>query len=78
MTATRLRRGVDGKLYRAKPLTRQERGDAVRLAHRLCHRDGLSIRQAQRVMLARYGVRRSVGIISRDLDVFECPDCVNR
>ena len=37
------------------------------LAHNLVHRDGLSIRQAQRTMIENYGVRRSLGTTARDL-----------
>jgi hypothetical protein len=39
------------------------------------HRDALSIRQAQRVMAESYGVRRSIGVIARDLLLWECPHC---
>ncbi len=67
--------GRDGKLYPARPLTRQERNRARWLAHNLVHRDGLSVRQAQRAMAERYGVRRAVGTIARDLANFECPRC---
>jgi hypothetical protein len=35
----------------------------------------MSVRQAQQVMAEHYGVRRSVGIIARDLRVFTCPRC---
>jgi hypothetical protein len=68
------RRG-DGKLYPAQPLTHAERNRARWLAHNLVHRDGLTIRQAQRTMIESYGVRRSVGIIARDLRDYECPAC---
>ena len=56
-------RGRDGRLYPAVPLTREERNRARWLAHRLVHRDGLSIRHARQVMLVKHGVRRSIGII---------------
>ena len=75
MTTTR--RGLDGKSYPAVRLSRQERGQAIRAAHELVHRDGLSIKAAQRAMAERYGLRRSVGIIARDLMDFECPDCTD-
>jgi len=67
-------RRADNKLYPARPLTREQRNRARWLAHNLVHRDGLSIRAAQRAMLAR-GVRRSLGIIARDLASYECPAC---
>lgn len=77
MTAGETRTGRDGKKYRAAPLTSQERSAAIRLAHRLVCQEGLSIRQTRRVMLARHGVRRSVGIIARDLAGYECPNCAD-
>jgi hypothetical protein len=67
-------RGRDSKLYPAVRLTAAERNRARWLAHRLVHTDGLSVRQAQAAMLDR-GLRRSVGILCRDLQRFECPDC---
>lgn len=70
-----VRRAKDGKDYPLRPLTRQERGRIRVLTHQLIHRDHLSIRQAQRVMLESYHVRRSVGSIMRDLTGFECPAC---
>lgn len=69
-----MRRGTDGKMYRAVPLRRQDRNRARWMAHRLVHRDGLSIRAAQ-ARMAEAGLRRSVGIIARDLADFECPHC---
>jgi hypothetical protein len=45
------------------------------MIHHLHCRDGLSIRAAQRVMLGRYGIRRSTGILCRDLANYECPAC---
>jgi hypothetical protein len=66
----------DGKRYPvAGVLPPAERNRARWLAHNLVHRDRLSIRQAQRVMLEQYAVRRSLGIIARDLQRFECPVC---
>ncbi|MGH3218970.1 MAG: hypothetical protein ACRDPY_09730 [Streptosporangiaceae bacterium] len=75
MNMTEVRRGRDGKSYPAAPLTRQERGRAIRLAHNLVHRDGLSLRAAQEMMLAEHGIRRSIGAIAADLAGFECPSC---
>lgn len=77
MNATEVRRGTDGKMYRAVPLSRQERNRARWLAHQLVHRDGLSIKAAQKVMAGSYGLRRSVGILMKDLANFECPDCAD-
>ena len=70
-----VKRGADGRLYPARPLTREQRNRARWLAHNLVHRDGLSVRAAQKVMAERYGVRRAVGTIARDLQNFECPRC---
>jgi hypothetical protein len=70
-----VRRGADSKLYPAEPLTREQRNRARWLAHNLVHRDGLSVRQAQRELVGQHGVRRAVGTIMRDLQNFECPQC---
>ena len=70
--------GADGRLYPARPLTREQRNRARWLAHNLVHRDGLSVRQAQRDMAESYGIRRSVGTIARDLELFTCPRCEDR
>ena len=71
---TKVRRGLDGKLYPATPLTHKQRNRARWAAHNLVHRDGLSIRAAQQVM-AKAGIRRSRGIIMRDLQDYQCPHC---
>ena len=68
-------RGLDGKLYAARPLTRQERARAINLAHRLVHGEGWSIRAARRVMADRHGVFRSAGAIAADLVNYVCPRC---
>ena len=66
----------DGKRYPVGGvLPDQERNRARWLAHRLVCRDRHSIRQAQKIMLAEHGCRRSLGIICRDLQRFECPEC---
>jgi hypothetical protein len=70
--------GRDGKLYRARPLTREQRNRARWLAHNLVHRDGLSVRAAQRAMSEQHGIRRAVGTIARDLELFTCPRCEDR
>jgi hypothetical protein len=68
-------RGRDGKLYPVGGhLPRDERNRARWLAHSLRCRDRLSVRRVQRELAAR-GMRRSLGIIARDLARFECPDC---
>jgi hypothetical protein len=73
MTTTR--RGLDGKSYPAVPLSRQERGQAIRLAHQLVHDRHLSIRATRVVMAERYGIWRSVGSIAADLQNYECATC---
>jgi hypothetical protein len=73
-----VRRGVDSKPYPARPLTPRERDRARWLAHGLVHRDGMSVRQAQRVMAESNGLRRAVGTIARDLELFTCPRCEDR
>ncbi len=71
-------RGSDQKLYPARPLTREQRNRARWLAHNLVHRDGMSIRAAQKIMRESYALRRSVGVIARDLALFECSRCQDR
>jgi hypothetical protein len=73
-----VRRGLDGKLYRSAPLTRQERGAAIRLSHRLVCAGHLSVRAAQRVMAEEHGIRRSRGAIASDIANYECPVCADR
>jgi hypothetical protein len=69
-------RGADGKKYPADlPWPRERLNQARWLAHNLVHRDGLTIKAAQRVMLESYALRRSVGAIHKDLRLFECPSC---
>jgi hypothetical protein len=71
--------GRDGKLYPAGgDLPAAARNQARWLIHNLHCRDGLPIRQAQRVMLAEHGLRRSLGILHRDLANYECPACRDR
>jgi hypothetical protein len=70
-------RGADRKLYSARPLSHVELNQRRWLAHNLVHRDGLSIRQAQRTMRESYGIRRSVGAIHGDLKRFECQHCAD-
>jgi hypothetical protein len=69
-------RGRDGKRYPVGGnLPHKERNRALWLAHNLVHRDRLTIRAAQRVMLEQYGVRRSLGIIHSDLINYVCQVC---
>jgi hypothetical protein len=70
-----VRRGRDGKLYLAHPLTHAERNRARWASHNMVCRDGLSIRAAQRAMAEQLGIRRSIGSIVRDLRGWECPAC---
>ncbi len=66
----------DGKRYPVTwKLPDKDRWRAVNLAHRLVHRDHLSIRAAQRVLLEQHGLRRSVGQLWKDLHGFTCPQC---
>jgi hypothetical protein len=68
--------GRDGKRYPVGgDLPADQRNRARKLAHNLVHRDRLSIRAAQRVMLEQYALRRSLGIIHRDLINYVCPVC---
>jgi hypothetical protein len=68
--------GRDGKRYPpGGDLPPDQRNRARQLAHNLVCRDGLSIRTAQRVMLEQYAVRRSLGIIHRDLTSYACRAC---
>jgi hypothetical protein len=71
------RRGRDGKLYPVAPLSRQQRNRVRWLAHQLVHRDGMSIRFAQREIAERLGIRRSRGSILADLRDYQCPDCAD-
>jgi hypothetical protein len=68
--------GLDGKSYPVGRLSREERNPARWLAHELVCRDGMSLRRAREVM-AGFVVRRSIGIIARDLEGFECPHCAD-
>jgi hypothetical protein len=70
-----LERRSDGKLYPpGGVLPERERWRAVNLAHRFRCRDRLAIRAVQ-VALAERGIRRSLGIIHRDLARYACDVC---
>jgi hypothetical protein len=77
-TVITVKLGHDGRRYLHPPLTESERQRARRLEHALIHRDRLSIREAQRVLLESYGLRRSIGVIFRDLADWSCPSCPDR
>jgi hypothetical protein len=65
---------ADGKFY---PLAVRSAAEVARLRdleHQLHCGGGLSIRATQAAMLDR-GVRRSIGMIHRDLRQYECPRC---
>jgi hypothetical protein len=64
----------DGKLYPPHRRTAAEVAQLRALEHRLHCRMGLSIRKIQRAMAAE-GIRRSTGMIHRDLHQYECPVC---
>jgi hypothetical protein len=71
-------RHADGKLYPERwwdlPAATVER---VRgLEHALRCGQGLSYREVQRVLLERYGERRSLGVIFKDIRRYECGHCV--
>jgi hypothetical protein len=68
--------GRDGKRYPVGgDLPPADRNRARWLIHNLHCRDKLPIREAQRVMLEQHGLRRSLGILHRDLAAYECPAC---
>jgi hypothetical protein len=56
-------------------MTEAERLQVAGLAHALVCRDKMSIRRAQRAMQVRFGVRRSVGSIWKDLRWSPCRIC---
>lgn len=68
--------GCDGKRYPpGGDLPPDQRNRARWLIHHLHCRDGLSIRAAQRVMVEQHGIRRSLGILHKDLINYQCPAC---
>lgn len=77
-TVIEVGRGRDGKLYSARPLDEAGLRRARSLAHALVHRDKMSMRAAQQVMADSYGLRRSIGIIARDLALWTCQWCPDR
>ena len=77
MSTAETRQGRDGRHYPAQALTRQERGDAIRLSHKLVCEQRMSIRAAQQAM-AESGIRRSRGTIAADVADYECFSPVNK
>lgn len=67
--------GLDGKTYPRGPLPTDVRRQAIWLAHDLRH-DGLPVRAVAAELLARYGLRRSVGTVHADLTRWRCGRCV--
>jgi hypothetical protein len=66
---------ADGKSYPpGGVLPEPQRWRAVNLAHRYRCRDQLSVRQVQ-AALGRAGIRRSLGMIARDLARYGCDVC---
>jgi hypothetical protein len=65
----------DGKLYPPVMRSAAEVTQLRELEHMLHCQLGLSIRATQAVMLGKYGIRRSRGMIHRDLQRFQCPRC---
>jgi hypothetical protein len=76
MNVVVVERKRDGRLYPPGwQLPPAERARAIRLAHALVCRDRLPYRQAQAAMLARHGIRRSLGQVYKDVRGYACPVC---
>ncbi len=70
-------RGRDGKRYPGDlPHSPAEHRRLVALSHNLRCVDGLTYPQIQRALLGQYGVRRSLGAVWKDVNVYRCPNCV--
>jgi hypothetical protein len=69
-------RGTDRKLYPARQLAPAELKRIRGLEHAFHCRDGLSVRSVQQA-LESYSIRRSLGVIWRDLHRYSCglPRC---
>ena len=65
----------DGKLYPAVPRTPAEHRQVVALIHNMRHVDHLSYPAIRRVLLERHGIRRSLGMVWKDVNTFTCPNC---
>ena len=71
-----VRRGKDHKLYPAvMRLPRAELNKIRRLTHKIHCEGGLTEAATRRELLEGHGIRRSAGIVHRDLAAFECPAC---
>lgn len=70
-------RGRDGKLYPAQQRSDAELDRIVTLTHQARCGLGLSVR-ATVDRLAKYGIRRSVGAVARDLKLYRCARCKDR
>lgn len=68
-------RGADSKLYREHQLDQEALTRLRLLEHELRCGQGLSVRQVQAELAAEHGVRRSIGIIQRDLRLWSCEHC---
>jgi hypothetical protein len=68
------RPGRDGKWY---PVSRDraELNKIIGIEHTLHCQEGLSRHKLQKRLLARYGIKRSIGAISQDLARYECSKC---
>lgn len=67
-------RGIDGKLYRSRPRTSEDRERLILECHRLAHR-GMSIRQIREALLYSYCARASVGAVAGYLRDWRCSRC---
>jgi hypothetical protein len=73
-------RRVDGRLYPPQwPHTPPEVTERLRgLEHHLRCVEHLTFKQVQAAMLERFGERRSIGQIHKDVTRYECPSCAVR
>jgi hypothetical protein len=72
-----LMRGKDGKRYPGDlPHTSAEHRRLVALSHSLRCVEHLTYPQMQQVLLERFGVKRSLGAVWKDVNVYKCPVCV--
>jgi hypothetical protein len=75
MTEPELVLGRDGKRYPFHRRTAADRQRLATLTHKLRCGRTLSIKTLQETLAAEFGVRRSIGAISKDLRDFRCPLC---
>ncbi len=74
MVVVEVVRGLDGKRYPAHRHTEAELDRIVHETHKSRCVMGLSMR-ATVARLAGLGIRRSVGAVARDLDLYRCSRC---